>query len=114
MSICIVFANLVAIDCTSKNVLYCPPQCDFLVARKYLSQMSFKNAVLYFLQRGLRRLEEHPLGIKHILGLYFLLPLASALSKSDASNDGVEPASGLVIQNRQTYYFSRCPMYGAL
>ena len=46
-------------------------------------------------------------------GFILLLPQAAVLSGSDAGIDGVEPASGFVIQNRQTNHSSRFPMCGA-
>ena len=38
---------------------------------------------------------------------------SSTVSKSDAGSDGTQPASCVDIQNRQSTYSCRCPMYGA-
>ena len=44
---------------------------------------------------------------------FFLLsPQHAVLPRSGAGSDRVEPAPCFVIQNCQTYYSSRCPMYG--
>ena len=45
-------------------------------------------------------------------GLSFYYP-AAVMPGSDTGSDGVEPASGFVIQNRQTLCSVWCPMYGA-
>ena len=45
-------------------------------------------------------------------GFILLPPQPTALPRSDAGSDGVEPAPCFVIQNCQTHYSSRCPMYG--
>ena len=46
-------------------------------------------------------------------GFILLLPQAAALPESDADSDVVKPASGFVIQNRQTTCSMWCPMYRA-
>ena len=38
---------------------------------------------------------------------------SSTVLKSDAGSDGTQPASCVDIQNRQSTYSCRCPMYGA-
>ena len=44
---------------------------------------------------------------------FILLPARPAvLPRSDAGSDSVEPAPCFVIQNCQSHYSSRCPMYG--
>ena len=45
-------------------------------------------------------------------GFIFLPPQPAVLPRSDAGSDGIEPAPCFVIQNHQTLYSSRCPMYG--
>ena len=45
-------------------------------------------------------------------GFILLPPQPAVLPKSDAGSNGVEPAFYFVIQNCQTHYSSRCPMYG--
>ena len=42
-------------------------------------------------------------------GFILLLPQAAVLPGSDAGNDVVKPASGFVIQNRQTSCSMWCP-----
>ena len=53
-----------------------------------------------------RHLEGHPLQVRHKQdwgrGFIILLPQASVLPGSEAGSDVVKPASGFVIQNRQT------------
>ena len=44
---------------------------------------------------------------------FILLPQAAILPSLDAGSDVVEPASGFVIQNRQTSCSMWCPMYEA-
>ena len=47
-------------------------------------------------------------------GIILLLPQAAVLPGSDAGIDGLEPASGFVIQNRQTSCFLWYPMYAGM
>ena len=53
-----------------------------------------------------RRLERHPLQVRHRQdwgrGFILLLAQAAVLPGSDAGSDDVKPASSFVIQNRQT------------
>ena len=42
-----------------------------------------------------------------------LLPQTAVLPRSDAGTDVIKPASGFVIQNRQTSCSMWCPMYRA-
>ena len=44
-------------------------------------------------------------------GFVLLPPQPAVLRRSDAGSDGVEPAPCFVIQNCQTHYSSRFPMY---
>ena len=45
-------------------------------------------------------------------GFILFPPQLAVLSRSYAGSDGVEPAPCFVIQNYQTHYSSRRPMYG--
>ena len=68
-------------------------------------------------RRRRRRLEGHPLQVRHKQdwGREFIhsLPKAAVLPGLDAGSDIVKPASGFVIQNRQTSCSMWCPMYEA-
>ena len=46
-------------------------------------------------------------------GSILLLPQTAALPESNAGSDVIKPASGFVIQNRQTSCSMWCPMYRA-
>ena len=64
-----------------------------------------------------RRLERYPLQVRHQQdwgrGFILLLPQTAVLPGSDANSDVAKPASGFVIQNRQTSCSMWCPMYRA-
>ena len=64
-----------------------------------------------------RRMERYPLQVRHKQdwgrGFILLLPQAAALPGSNAGSDIIKPASGFVIQNRQTSCSMWCPMYRA-
>ena len=59
-------------------------------------------------------MEEHYFKLNKIRdwrrGFIVLLQQAVILPGSEAGSDGVEPASGFVIQNRQASCFMLCPM----
>ena len=65
--------------------------------------------------RRRRRLERYSLQVRHKQDwgreFILLLPQAAVLPGSDADSDVVKPASGFVIQNRQTLCSMWCPMY---
>ena len=79
------------------------------------SIISFSRCNLLSARR--RRLERYPLQVRHKQdwgrGFILLLPQAVVLFESDAGSDFVKPASGFVIQNRQTSCSMWCPMYKA-
>ena len=64
-----------------------------------------------------RRLKEYPLQVRYKQdwgrGFILLLPQTAALPGSDAGSGVIKPASGFVIQNRQTSCSMWCPMYKA-
>ena len=45
-------------------------------------------------------------------GFILLPPQPAVLPRLDAGSGGVEPAPCFVIQNYQSHYSSKCPMYG--
>ena len=73
--------------------------------------------VSLFDARRRRRLEGHPLQLRHKQGwgrgFILLLPQDDVLPGSDAGSDAVKPASSFVIQNSQTSCSMWCPMYRA-